>query len=82
LTEGGRQNIYFWRRRDGSEVDLVIKGTNVFKAYELKWAKQTTTKLAKSFTNAYKIPVEVITKDKILYCSLRYVCLEQKSIIG
>lgn len=70
LTEGDRNSIYFWRKRDGSEVDLVVKGTNTFKAYEIKWSKQNTTPSSRSFSSTYNIPVEVITKDTILNLGL------------
>jgi predicted AAA+ superfamily ATPase len=59
-------NIYFWRKSDGSEVDLVVKGTNTFKAYEIKWTKTSLTPSSRSFSNTYNVPVEVITKDTIL----------------
>ncbi len=66
LIKGDKNNIYFWRKRDGSEVDLIVKGTNTFKAYEMKWSKLNITQSAKSFSNTYNIPVKVITKDTIL----------------
>jgi len=37
LLEGQLKNLYFWRTRSGSEIDLVIKGNDIFKAYEIKW---------------------------------------------
>lgn len=63
---GSKNDIYFWRKTDGAEVDLVIRGTDTFKAYEMKWSKQNATRGTKSFTNAYGIPVEIITKDTVL----------------
>jgi hypothetical protein len=66
LMSGNKLAIYFWRKTDGSEVDLVIRGTNVFKAYEVKWSKQNATHGTKSFTNSYNVPVEIITKDTVL----------------
>lgn len=66
LTEGDRNSIYFWRKRDGSEVDIVVKGTNIFKAYEVKWSKQNVMPSSRSFSNTYNVPVEVITRDTIL----------------
>ncbi len=48
----------------GSEVDLVIKGSNYFKAYEIKWSK-TKAANGKAFTNRYNTPVEVISKENI-----------------
>jgi hypothetical protein len=66
LMYGNRKTLYFWRKKDGSEVDLIIKGTNTLKAYELKWSKNKSTKGAKSFTNTYKIPVEIVTRYNVL----------------
>jgi len=66
LMNGGKLDIHFWRRKDGSEVDLVLRGTNTFKAYEMKWSKQNATRGSKSFTNAYGVPVEIVTKDTVL----------------
>lgn len=69
LLEGQPNNLYFWRTMSGSEVDLVIKGSNTFKAYEIKWSKPRLTgssiKAAntKAFANRYNIPVEVISKE-------------------
>lgn len=64
LLEGQRYNLYFWRTRDNSEVDLVIKGNEIFKAYEIKWTKTKT--FGRSFTNRYNIPVTTITKETLL----------------
>lgn len=68
MLEGNLYNMYFWRTTDDSEVDLVIKGNNVFKAYEIKWKKQKA--VSKSFKNRYNIPVEVITNETMLDFSL------------
>ena len=65
LLEGQPNNLYFWRTMSGSEVDLVIKGSNTFKAYEIKWSKQKAVN-GKAFTNRYKIPVEVISKENVI----------------
>ncbi len=65
LTKGDRNTIYFWRKRDGGEVDLVIKGTNTFKAYEIKWSKTTATSSIRSFTDSYDVPVAVLTKSTV-----------------
>ena len=63
MLDGNRSELYFWRNTEGSEVDLIIRGTGILKAYEIKWAKQGTTASTKSFSNTYNIVVEVITKD-------------------
>ena len=64
LLEGQPNNLYFWRTRSGSEVDMVIKGSNLFKAFEIKWSK-TKTVNGKAFTNRYNIKVEVISKENV-----------------
>ncbi len=63
---GDRNSLYFWRRTEGPEVDLVIKGTDRFEAYEIKWSNARNTTGSKSFSHTYDIPVEVITKDGVL----------------
>lgn len=68
MLEGNLYNMYFWRTTDTREVDLVIKGNNVFKAYEIKWKKQKA--VGKSFEHRYNIPVELITKETMLDFSL------------
>ena len=65
LLDGQPNNLYFWRTRNGAEVDLVIKGTNTFKAFEIKWSKSKAVN-GKAFTNRYNIPVEVISKENVL----------------
>ncbi len=65
LLEGQRNNLYFWRTRSGSEVDLVIKGSETFKAYEIKWSK-TKSHNSKAFSNRYDIPVELISKANVI----------------
>lgn len=65
LLQGQPNNLYFWRTRNGSEVDLIIKGTNIFKAFEIKWLKPKTT-VGKAFTNLYQIDVKPLTKENII----------------
>ena len=64
LLEGQPNNLYFWRTRSGSEVDLVIKGSNIFKAFEVKWPK-TKAVNGKAFTNRYNTKVEAISKENV-----------------
>ena len=59
---GGLENLYFWRSRDGSEVDLIVKNGNVMRAYEIKWQKQSVNK--RQFSSWYKIPVKVIDRTQ------------------
>lgn len=64
LLEGQPNNLYFWRTMSGSEVDLVIKGSNTFKAYEIKWSKARAAN-GKAFTNRYNTKIEVISKENV-----------------
>jgi hypothetical protein len=66
LIEGSHKKLYFWRKTEGSEVDLVIRGTDLFEAYELKWSKKGSTKGSRSFMNTYNIPVETINRSRVL----------------
>jgi predicted AAA+ superfamily ATPase len=65
LLEGDFNNLYFWRTMSGSEIDLIIKGTNTFEAFEIKWSKIKSIK-NKAFTSRYKIPVNIITKENVI----------------
>jgi len=65
LMSGGKLDLHFWRNTDGSEVDLIVRGTDTFKAYEVKWSKSNATPSTRAFSNAYDIPVEVVTKDTV-----------------
>ncbi len=62
VQSGSKKNLYFWRTRAGSEVDLIIKEDDQLKAYEIKWADKAY-RSKKAFYNAYKIEVEFITRN-------------------
>ena len=65
FLEGNLNKLYFWRSRQGSEVDLVIKKpVGSLSAYEIKWSSTKTT--TRKFTNRYQIPVEIINKDNFI----------------
>ncbi|PJE61239.1 ATPase [Candidatus Roizmanbacteria bacterium CG10_big_fil_rev_8_21_14_0_10_36_26] len=64
LLEGQLNNFYFWRTMNGSEVDLIIKGSSTFKAYEIKWSKER--QICKAFTNRYHVPVKTISKNNVI----------------
>ena len=57
-----RKNLYFWRTRSGSEVDLVVKKDDTLNAYEIKWSDRKQ-RLNKAFFNQYKTTVKLITKN-------------------
>jgi predicted AAA+ superfamily ATPase len=50
-----QQNIqsYFWRTRQGGEVDLLEKQDDQLHAYEIKWTDRKKLKLPIAFSNAY-----------------------------
>lgn len=50
-----QQNIqsYFWRTRQGGEVDLLEKQGDKLHAYEIKWTDRKKLKLPIAFANAY-----------------------------
>lgn len=50
-----QQNIqsYFWRTRQGGEVDLLEKQGDQLHAYEIKWTDRKKLKLPIAFSNAY-----------------------------
>lgn len=62
---GDLVNLYFWKTRDGSEVDLVVKGSRIFKAFEIKWSKSRSSS-ARSFKNRYGKPVQIINRSNIV----------------
>ena len=64
LLSGRRQELYFWRSRAGSEVDLVIKEGEVLRALECKWSGRKAA--SRAFSEHYGVPVEVVTSDRPL----------------
>lgn len=64
LLEGRKKNLYFWRSREGSEVDLIVKDSGGFLAFEIKWNDK---KIKKSpFRDLYKTEVQTINKTNVL----------------
>lgn len=62
LLSGSRKNLYFWRSRSGSEIDLVIKEGEGVKAYEIKWSgKKVATR---AFSQRYGVAVEIINSNR------------------
>jgi len=63
LQSKNRKNLYFWRSRAGSEVDLVVKQEDAaIKAYEMKWSGKKTA--SKAFIKKYGASVELINNNK------------------
>lgn len=65
LTLGLGQNLYFWRTRDGSEVDLIIKDKRGLQAFEIKWsAKKKSSRM--SFFDRYQVEPKLINRDNFV----------------
>ncbi|MDZ7586537.1 MAG: DUF4143 domain-containing protein, partial [Patescibacteria group bacterium] len=62
LLTGNLADLYFWRNRNGAEVDLVIKKDQSLKAMEIKWSSRKTSGSG-AFTHAYRIKPVIITKN-------------------
>ena len=59
-----RNKLFFWRARDGSEIDLVFKNGDKIKAIEIKWSD--TGGRNKAFRDAYNIDVQNINRFNAL----------------
>ena len=63
-AEGRDVKQYFWRTKDGSEIDLVEREGNALKAFECKW--NDTKLFTRAWTNAYpEVSVTLINKSVI-----------------
>jgi len=58
IQTGAKKNLYFWRSRSGSEIDLIVKGGEKISAYEIKWSGQKVKDRA--FRQRYQTQVRVI----------------------
>lgn len=56
--------LYFWRTRNGSEVDVIVQKGSTLSAYEMKWGEKTVAK-HKSFTRMYGTGVATINPSTI-----------------
>lgn len=65
LTLDQHQNLYFWRTRDGSEIDLVIRDKKGLQAFEIKWsAKKKSSRT--SFSDRYQVEPKLINRDNFV----------------
>ncbi len=65
ILDGSPKQLYFWRSRSGSEVDIVLKNPEgVLSAYEVKWRKKG--RRVKAFSDRYDCPVLPIHSDNFL----------------
>jgi predicted AAA+ superfamily ATPase len=58
---GSPAQLFFWRTRAQSEVDLVVKQANGLQAFEIKWSPRRIS--GRAFRNAYGVEVEPIRSD-------------------
>mgnify|MGYP006270115683 CR=1 FL=1 len=58
---GSPCELFFWRSRTQAEVDLVVKGENGLRAFEIKWNPRRTGSTA--FRSTYGVNVESIGPD-------------------
>jgi len=56
--------LYFWRTRAQSEVDLVVRRNGQLRAFEIKWSTRHTS--SRAFSQAYQVNVERITPNQSL----------------
>lgn len=56
LLQGGASELFFWRSRAQSEVDLVVKTGDRLRAFEIKW--QGKRHAARAFQSLYGVEVE------------------------
>lgn len=58
---GSPAELFFWRTRAQSEVDLVVKETNRVRAFEIEWSPRRVS--GRAFRDAYGVDVESIQSD-------------------
>ena len=58
---GSPAELFFWRSRAQSEVDLVIKQGSGLRAFEMKWSPRRVS--GRAFHDAYGVDVERIGPD-------------------
>jgi uncharacterized protein len=58
---GSPAELFFWRTRAQSEVDLVVKQGSSLRAFEIKWSQRRVS--GRAFHDAYGVDVEPIRPD-------------------
>jgi predicted AAA+ superfamily ATPase len=61
---GAPAQLFFWRTRSQSEVDLVVKQGDRLRAFEVKWSSGRVS--GRAFRDAYGVEVEAIRPDSPL----------------
>jgi uncharacterized protein len=55
LYNGKEKKYYFWRTKQQQEIDLIEEYSGRLNAYEIKWSKNASLKVPKTFTNNYSM---------------------------
>lgn len=58
---GSPADLFFWRTRAQSEVDLVVKEGSALRAFEIKWSSRSVS--SRAFRDAYGVVVKSIRPD-------------------
>jgi uncharacterized protein len=64
---GSPADLFFWRTRAQSEVDLVVKRDTGLRAFEIKWSPRRVS--GRAFRDAYGVQVESIRPDNPLFAT-------------
>ena len=65
-NEGTR--LYFWRDKQGAEVDLIIGRNGTYSAYEIKYNPRKTARFPKAFLDRYApVSTETINRDNFIH---------------
>ncbi len=62
---GSPAELFFWRTRAQSEVDLVVKQASGLRAFEIKWSTRRVA--GRAFRDAYGVEVEPVRPDDPLF---------------
>ncbi|OGH72119.1 MAG: hypothetical protein A2921_00560 [Candidatus Magasanikbacteria bacterium RIFCSPLOWO2_01_FULL_43_20b] len=65
LLFGRKRNLFFWRSKAKSEVDMIVKEGGRISAYEIKWKKQNIN--TRAFENQYRVKVKIIDSSNPLF---------------
>lgn len=57
---GGPSDLYFWRSRAQSEVDLVVRTGDRLRAFEIKWKGKRKPTAGRAFRTMYGVDVEIL----------------------
>ena len=68
LLRGGAGDLFFWRTRAQSEVDLVIKTGDRIRAFEVKWQRRSP--VSRAFSARYGVAVQLVAADSPFVGSL------------